>query len=866
MLDLDTVTKQEFYAGLTASARAQAVLTALADPVTVTVYDGSGNAVGSGTMSAPWATINSNILTLGQLSSFSVTSTGTPDPATWTIRFSSGSRWAEGSFGLTGSGADFVWSVATWESGQNGQFGSSTAYAWKGSVEKEVYDHFDLQEAPLPQVSWINTNDQLLGAITAGVGSSYDLKPYATIPSGTTPKFEITSTPVAGIVVEENTGILNVSSSVPAGTYNIDVDLEPFVLFEPNIIGEEQPEQYRTIDDLGDTAGEKIGGITAYDFYERLRLRWRNTMGDYTGHSGTLPTIGTDVSQGGSPFSQGSVSSGVGLKTFDATELVRRAVTTGRNKGFFLRMTGTNGPSVTWAGRLSANPPSLTVVTSTNTFNCPCRLSTRMGTDTDYPINGTTSFTNSTSRNGVLQFDLSGVTGTVTSATLTLYANALFGSNRVLQLFELDPPTFQLGAGTADTTYMTTDGKTGVPTGQIALGIAAELGEVNLAAADGAPLHPDIYCAGHFEGTTFAGGNANAPRIRGFDTIDYDNTVQIVPDPDAPGTSYWRGTAVNVVAGSTNRGLFKQFYDFTPALTTDSRYPIDVSKRVDEIYVRAYFMFEPDWLDKDEGIKAMLGIRAQFGVWMNSGNAWGGYWEPEGGNSNSYGDGMKHFQDCHDGGGTAYAPPETAANPSYYMHHGSPNRDNPLSPGYDPDDAWDYAVANRFVYKGHMQFNLCGYTGRTLQYDGIQDPHWDVRRLSGYNYNLDAPNVYGQGQSTLGNIINARVRLGKWFCLEQYMKMNTVDTSRPIYGLKDGSFYDNYEANPDGVHRTWLNGVLIDEKTNFRWRRNMDIGIQGAGIEFYTGGNGVTNWPVPGHFRVSHVVVSKRYIGPRMRP
>lgn len=858
MLDLDTTTKQEFYAGVTATARAQAVLTALADPVTVTVYDGTGASVGSGTMSSPWATINQNILSLGSLSSFSVTANGTPDAATWTIKFSSGSRWAEGSFGLTGSGADFVWSMPTWEIGQNGQFGTSTAYAWKGSVEKEANDYFDVLERPLPQLTWINTNDQTLAAVTSGTGGSFDLKTYATIPSGMTPEFEITSTPVAGIVVETNTGLLNVSSSVPAGTYNVDVDLKQYTLFEPNIIGEEQPEQYRTIDDLGNTDQTEIQGITARDYYERLRLRWRNLMGDYIGHNGTLPVIGTDVTQGGNPFSQGSVSSGAGLKTFDATELVRRAIVSGKNKGFFLRMTGSNGPSATFSGRLSANPPTLTVVTGNGNFNCPCIISTRMGTDTDYAVNGTQAFVVSTSRNGVLQFNLSQVTGTVSSATLTLYATATFGSNRTLQFFELDPPTFQVGAGLADTAVMTTDGKTGVPTGQIALGIAAELGENNLAAANGTPLHPDIYCAGHFEGTTFAGGSANAPRIRNFSSIDYDNAVQIVPDPDAPGTSYWRGTAVNVVGGSPNRGLFKEFYDFTPALSSavDPRHPIDVSTRVDEVYVRAYFMFEPDWLDKAEGIKACLGIRAQFGYWVPTGNGpLGGYWEPEGGNSNSYGDGMKHFGDCHDGGGTAYAPPETAPYPTYYMHHGSTNLDTGTGP-----------LGTQYVYKGHMQFNQCGYTGRTLQYDGIQDPHWDVRRLQGYNYNIDAPNVFGQGQVALGNLILARVRLGRWFCMEQYMKMNTVDMSRPIYGLKDGSFYDNYEANPDGVHRTWLNGVLIDEKTNFRWRRNMDIGIQGAGIEFYTGGNGVTNWPVPGHFRVNHVVVSKRYIGPRLRP
>lgn len=610
-------------------------------------------------------------------------------------------------------------------------------------------------------------------------------------------------------------------ANTTSNPFSIRVVAPGTIVFEPAITGEPQvDDQYRTVDDRN--TGN--GGISYRYYNSRLKLAWQNVnQGDYTGTSG-----GVDVAQGGAPFGSGAVASGVGYKTFDATELVRRAVSSGINRGFYLTMTGSNGPSVTWGGRLSANPPTLQVVTDIGTFDCPCILSTAIVAQSvsSLPLVGTSSFTVSSSRRGVVQFDLGGVNGSVQSATLSLYATALYGSGRVLDLYELRPPTFILGCGSHTPV----------------LGLAAAVGENNLAAADGTPAHPDVYCAGHFEGTQFPSSmTANAPRIKGFGSISYTNTVQIVPDPEAPGTSYWRGTAVNVVPGSTGRGLFKEFYQFTPADRSDSRFPIDVSQKVEECYVRIYFMMESDWADTAEGIKMGIGITMQFGYWVpNSTPPNYGYWQPHGGNSNSYGDGLKHYGDCHDSA-SPYQP--VPINPNYYFHQD----------------------LSQYTYKGCMQFNLAGVSGLPT------DPHWDVRPLQGYNYNIDATDVYGEGQSTLANLVNSRIRLGRWYCFEQYAKMNTVDKTQPIYGAKDGSFYDNYVANADGIHRTWLNGVLIDEKSaargnGFRWRQNEEMGIQGAGIEWYTGGNGTTNWPNPAHFRVSHVVVAKKYIGPRVRP
>ena len=75
---LDATTETEYRALTTAAARASAVVAALVDPVTVTVYNDADEAMGDGTMAAPWATASGATITIGELSEFAVTTTGTP--------------------------------------------------------------------------------------------------------------------------------------------------------------------------------------------------------------------------------------------------------------------------------------------------------------------------------------------------------------------------------------------------------------------------------------------------------------------------------------------------------------------------------------------------------------------------------------------------------------------------------------------------------------------------------------------------------------------------------------------------------------------------------------------------------------------
>lgn len=126
----DAATTAAYQAATTAAARAAAIVASLTGTISVKVFNGSNVEMGAGTMAAPWSTASGGVVTLGEVASFEVGTTGTPD-AGWYIRFQNGdaTRWVRGSFGLLGSGQDFTWSLATWEVGQAGNIGTATIIA-----------------------------------------------------------------------------------------------------------------------------------------------------------------------------------------------------------------------------------------------------------------------------------------------------------------------------------------------------------------------------------------------------------------------------------------------------------------------------------------------------------------------------------------------------------------------------------------------------------------------------------------------------------------------------------------------------------------------------------------------------------------
>jgi hypothetical protein len=173
------------------------------------------------------------------------------------------------------------------------------------------------------------------------------------------------------------------------------------------------------------------------DFWNKhLALRWQNARGDWTDANG--------AAQGSSPFASQVVSS-TGAKTLSVTSLVQ-AWLAGVNDGALLRA---SGGQVNFRSREGGSGPSLSVTTNQGTYNCPCTADSYLHA-TDESSLGSDSVikVDPTYFNGVVQFDLSAVRGTVTSATMTLNADQVFGSTTI-QVMRLRPPAIWIGDGVA---------------------------------------------------------------------------------------------------------------------------------------------------------------------------------------------------------------------------------------------------------------------------------------------------------------------------------------------------------------------------------------------------------------------------------
>lgn len=198
-MQLDATTKASYDAATTAAARAQVVLDALADPVTVTVYNGSDVEMGTGTMTTPWATRSGEVLTIAEVTSFTVGTTGTPD-ANWYLRLESGGRYLQASFGLAGSGKEAVWSLNNWTAGQLGTIGTGTITA----------------VGALPPVFTV-------APASASISSSGGTIQFtATDANGDTVTYSLPTTR-SGITINSSTGLVTVPSSAAGTSGNIVV-------------------------------------------------------------------------------------------------------------------------------------------------------------------------------------------------------------------------------------------------------------------------------------------------------------------------------------------------------------------------------------------------------------------------------------------------------------------------------------------------------------------------------------------------------------------------------------------------------------------------------------------------------------------
>lgn len=135
---------------------------------------------------------------------------------------------------------------------------------------------------------------------------------------------------------------------------------------------------------------------------------------------------------------------------------------------------------------------------------------------------------------------------------------------------------------------------------------------------------------------------------------------------------------------------------------------------------------------------------------------------------------------------------------------------------------------------------------------GDGNPYDDQFWMGTYMYHLDQVGPYGESVRWDGTVLSR----GRWYCIEQQIKMNTI--SGPYDAVGNGV------ANHDGEYRVWVDGVLAWERTNFRWRRHPEMGIQGFWLNWYHGGTDPA--PLDMQYRMNSVVIAREYIGPRRTP
>jgi len=117
-----------------------------------------------------------------------------------------------------------------------------------------------------------------------------------------------------------------------------------------------------------------------------------------------------------------------------------------------------------------------------------------------------------------------------------------------------------------------------------------------------------------------------------------------------------------------------------------------------------------------------------------------------------------------------------------------------------------------------------------------------------YSYHLDKKGPWGENYQVQKRI---PIEVGRWYCVERHMKLNTVDL-----GKAD-------PANDDGIEELWIDGQLTIRKKGVRFRRVPHLRITFFSLETYYHG-------LPEQYHREHpikvcfdnVVIARRYIGP----
>jgi hypothetical protein len=158
---------------------------------------------------------------------------------------------------------------------------------------------------------------------------------------------------------------------------------------------------------------------------------------------------------------------------------------------------------------------------------------------------------------------------------------------------------------------------------------------------------------------------------------------------------------------------------------------------------------------------------------------------------------------------------------------------NPVRGGKLPGIAGTYGRAG---WGGRRVNGRDGWSARGL-FEGQRNGKTPI---GFYCYHADMRGRYGSnwvwGKDRLGYLENNR-----WYCIEQYAKMNTPGRN-------------------DGILRGWVDGRLAFEKTDIRMRDVDSLKIESVWVNVYLGGTWTSR--SEHHLYIDNVVISRKHIGP----
>jgi hypothetical protein len=344
--------------------------------------------------------------------------------------------------------------------------------------------------------------------------------------------------------------------------------------------------------------GDAVGNVTTSSAPNRLywntvlEVPWaRGTLGDWRDSA--------DVANGSTPYASFPAVTATGRRTLAVTALVQRWRSNGLNRGFFLSSRANAFPLI-FAGRTATTAgdrPELVVVTTSGTFNLAARANACWNSSSVSVVSSAAQFElRAGQQPAILQFDLSTVTGTVTSATLGITLTTLTQTGAIIDVFEADPPALFDPA---------------VPVGAVQ-GIG---GLGNFAALQ---AHPDVLFA-----KDFATGSGQ------IDTSLWPQAITRTVDANR-GTTYASSfIAVGTLAGADSRVNIVN--------STVAGGVTNPAQRRDSAHATIRFRMAANFAGLTDRVK-IPAMGSQLGWWNSSG---AGYWQPVTGNGGFPGTGLK---------------------------------------------------------------------------------------------------------------------------------------------------------------------------------------------------------------------------------